>query len=270
MDGKGWIKLHRKFEDNFLWTEKRTFSKAEAWIDLLLKANHSGKQLMIKDIILKCDRGETLQSLETLSKRWLWSRSKVKRFLEKLQSVSMIRLKSETVTSRISICNYDTYQTLETVTETQAEHRRNAGGTQADTNKNVRIKELKIDYKYIVDLYNRLCPSLPNVRQLSEKRKSAIKARLKENKEDLKVFEELFKKAEASDFISGRNGKWTACTIDNLIAPDLFNKILEGGHDNKGKVISDKGNRNSDINQARDHSRYRKLAVNYNPEEESA
>jgi len=138
MDGKGWIKLHRKFEDNFLWTEKRTFSKAEAWIDLLLKANHSGKQLIIKDIILTCDRGETLQSLETLSKRWLWSRSKVKRFLEKLQKVSMIRLKSETVTSRITICNYDTYQTPETATGTQAEHRRNAGGTQADTNKNVR------------------------------------------------------------------------------------------------------------------------------------
>ena len=87
-----------------------------------------------------------------------------------------------------------------------------------------------IDYKSIVDLYNRLCPSLSKVKSLSNARKKAIKARL--NSYNIDAFEELFKKAEKSDFLKGKNDRnWTA-TFDWLIKDSNMAKVLDGNYDN--------------------------------------
>ena len=88
-----------------------------------------------------------------------------------------------------------------------------------------------IDYKSIVDLYNRLCPSLSKVKSLSNARKKAIKARL--NSYNIDAFEELFKKAEKSDFLKGKNDRnWTA-TFDWLIKDSNMAKVLDGNYDNR-------------------------------------
>lgn len=42
-----------------------------------------------------------------------------------------------------------------------------------------------------------------------------------------------FKKAEDSDFLSGRNGKWLNCSFDWLIKTTNITKILEGNYDNR-------------------------------------
>jgi hypothetical protein len=91
----------------------------------------------------------------------------------------------------------------------------------------------KIDYQQIADMYNSLCPSFPSLKSLSESRKKAIKARL--NTYSVSDFEELFKKAEASDFLKGNNGRnWTA-TFDWLIKDGNMAKVLEGNYDNRQK-----------------------------------
>ena len=41
--------------------------------------------------------------------------------------------------------------------------------------------------------------------------------------------------AEDSDFLSGRNGKWTSCNFDWLINENNMVKVLEGNYKNKGK-----------------------------------
>ena len=132
---KGWIKLDRVFFDHSLWNESREFSRAEAWIDLIQLARFSEKPdvTQIKDRHITCNRGQLIYSLKTLSKRWGWSRSKVKRVLDVFASRDMIRYRNETVTSCITICNYDTYQPLKQSSETQIERKRNASETQADT-----------------------------------------------------------------------------------------------------------------------------------------
>ena len=61
-----------------------------------------------------------------------------------------------------------------------------------------------IDYQQIVDRFNALCPSFPSVKSLSDARKKAIKARF--NTYSIDDFEELFKKAESSDFLKGGQG----------------------------------------------------------------
>jgi len=135
---KGWISLNRSLLDHWIWKDSNELSKAEAWIYLLMAANHSEKpkKVVIKDKVLMCGRGESLRSLETLSKDWNWNRSKVRRFLKVLEKENMIRHASETVTSRISICNYDTYQTNKSESETHLKRKRNAFETHSTTNNN--------------------------------------------------------------------------------------------------------------------------------------
>ena len=131
---KGWISIHRKLRGNWLWTEKRKFSRAEAWIDLLLTVNHEQAEVSIKGQIFTVKRGESLASYGTFSDRWGWSISSAKRFFETLQSRNMIRFKSETVSTRITICNYDSYQSGELRNETQMKRTRNAQETHVVTN----------------------------------------------------------------------------------------------------------------------------------------
>lgn len=83
----------------------------------------------------------------------------------------------------------------------------------------------------VADLYNAICVSFPRVRFISEARKKAVKARLRQYKKD--DFELLFKKAEASDFLKGKNNKNWQATFDWLIGDRNMAKVLDGNYDNR-------------------------------------
>lgn len=134
---KGWISLHRTIEDHWLYPKNRKFTKYEAWIDILLETNHSEQKVLIKGILLTCKRGESIRSMKEWAKRWNWSKSNVKRFFDLLKSDSMIDYKNVQITTHLTVCNYDSYQDSRNATETQMERKRNANGTQVDTNNNV-------------------------------------------------------------------------------------------------------------------------------------
>ena len=138
-ESKGWISLYRKIQENELYPtkESRAFTRLEAWIDLLLIANHSEKKVYLKNEIYICKRGQSLRTLETLSKRWLWPRSTVHRFLVLLENDGMIKLKTDTKATQITICNYDTYQGERNTDETRMKHGRNTDETRTDINNNV-------------------------------------------------------------------------------------------------------------------------------------
>ncbi|MFC1540938.1 conserved phage C-terminal domain-containing protein [Candidatus Latescibacterota bacterium] len=111
---RGFIRLWRKIEENELWTEKREFSKFEAWLDLLLQARYTEKpqKTLLGTKIIYCKKGECLKSIETWAMRWGWHRSKVQRFLILLKELNMIRTQNELKTIRISIVNYETYNNV--------------------------------------------------------------------------------------------------------------------------------------------------------------
>lgn len=67
---------------------------------------------------------------------------------------------------------------------------------------------------------------------LSEKRKKQIRALLKKIRDETEI-KTVFMKAEASDFLSGRSGRWNGCNFDWLINYNNFIKVLEGTYDNK-------------------------------------
>lgn len=89
-----------------------------------------------------------------------------------------------------------------------------------------------VPYKEIVQAYNDICKSLPSVRVISDKRKKKMGVIYREVG-DLNIIIEAFKKAESSDFLSGRNGKWGGCNFDWLINYNNFIKVIEGTYDNR-------------------------------------
>lgn len=137
----GWIKLHRSITTHWLYTEKRIFSKYEAWNDMLLNVNYLDNKTSIKGKLYDVKRGQSIMSLDTWAKRWNWDKSKVRRFLNLLQRDNMIELKSDTITTQITICNYASYQDTCNTDETQMKHKRNANETQTTPIKERKEKE---------------------------------------------------------------------------------------------------------------------------------
>ena len=88
-----------------------------------------------------------------------------------------------------------------------------------------------IDYQEIIELYHKNCTSLPKVTKLTDARKKLINARIKDY--SLEELEKAFKLVEESDFLTGRNGKWTGANFDWVMNTNNIVKILEGNYKNK-------------------------------------
>ena len=132
---EGWIKLHRKIMDNPLYLSE-PFTRMQAWIDLLLLANHKEGFFYVRGNKVVVGRGQVGTSSRTLASRWQWSRGKVERFLKDLENDNQIEPQKNNVITLISICNYDDYQNTEPQTEPQTSHRQTTDRPQTDRNKN--------------------------------------------------------------------------------------------------------------------------------------
>jgi len=133
----GWIKLHRSIQNNWLFTEKRKFSKLEAWIDIILTCNHSDNKVMIKGKLYDVKRGQSILSLDSWSKRWDWDKSSVRRYFSTLQKEAMIVYTSDNITTHLTVCKYEDYQGTCNTDETPTKHKRTSNDT------NLRMKEGK-------------------------------------------------------------------------------------------------------------------------------
>ena len=86
MAENGWIKLHRKIRDNWIWEDPE---KLRAWLDILMMVNHEDKSIPVNGKMLTIKSGQKLTSIVQLSERWGWSRNRVYRFLELLKQDNM-------------------------------------------------------------------------------------------------------------------------------------------------------------------------------------
>lgn len=90
----------------------------------------------------------------------------------------------------------------------------------------------------IVKVWNEVCVSLPKVLRLSDARRDKVKARLREwggdNPEEMIAkAREFFNRIEASDFLTGRSGKWKASFDWLFDSRNNWIKVAEGNYDNK-------------------------------------
>ena len=103
---------------------------------MILEANHTDGSVNIGMQLIECKRGQSVRSLQGWSKRWGVSKSTVRSFFDLLKHDSMLRTENITVTTRITILNYDDYQTLPHATQTQRKRNANATQTHSDPNNN--------------------------------------------------------------------------------------------------------------------------------------
>lgn len=253
-----WIKIATNIFDDEKIMLIESLPEADSiiviWFKLLAlagKSNNSGV-FMISEQMPYTD-----EMLATVFRR---KESTVKLALETFERFGMI----EVVDDVITIPNWGKHQDLDQL-ENKREYMKKymrdyrnkqkkiACKTNGKTNSKANVSEAEeerdkerdkdiINYQEIIDMYNDTCVSLPKVTALSDKRKKAIKARLRQYSVD--DFKRLFEKAEASNFLKGGNDRdWTA-NFDWLIKDANMAKTLDGNYDNKTKQVKNKGKPN--------------------------
>ena len=100
----GFITVHRKILDWEWYTDTNT---TRLFMHLLIKANHRDKKH--RGTLVK--RGELLTSYELLNLQTGLSRQNLRTSLKKLASTDDITIDSTNKGTRLTVCNYDSYQT---------------------------------------------------------------------------------------------------------------------------------------------------------------
>ena len=134
---KGWISLHRKILDNPILTRGRQYSRFEAFVYMLLKANHKDNKALIGNNLIIIKKGSFITSQKKLMKEFNWGSSRLRNFLKLLESDGMIETNTNTISTHITINNYKELQGLQTANELQTKHKQTANKLQTKTNNNV-------------------------------------------------------------------------------------------------------------------------------------
>lgn len=120
----GWVSIHRKILKHWIVGDPYYFS---AWIIILLEVNHDHrvKKKVIKKQIVECGRGQSIKSIDTWATVFgskHWTRQKVRTFFQLLEKDGMINQENLSVTTRLTICNFDTYQKKQPSDNQQSNH----------------------------------------------------------------------------------------------------------------------------------------------------
>ena len=128
----GYFKLQRKFFSHWLWEGERTYSEAEAFLDLLQLAAFKPTKRKSRGKFISIDEGEQIASLRFLSVRWKWGKTKVSNFLNILEEDLMIKREARQGETVLIVNNYKRYASKEEIKadkdedtgETVTRHRR--------------------------------------------------------------------------------------------------------------------------------------------------
>ena len=107
---EGWISIHRKIQDNIIWSSLEPFDRRSAWIDLLLLANHEDNEMLINYETVTIKRGQCLVSVRKLGERWRWGKDRVLKYLKLLESLNMVQRSSINKQTLLTVENYGKYQ----------------------------------------------------------------------------------------------------------------------------------------------------------------
>lgn len=256
--------LSRKVFEHDFWNEKRSFSRFEAWIDLLRSARfeNSEKKMLVSNKIIRFNRGQIVASLRFLATRWGWGKHKVDNYLKLLEVEGMIKRGTAegTVQTIITICKYESYNIISGVKgqsrgQTGDTKGTRAGQTGDKTNivnkENKEIQEKSITeassvYPTCISLYNNFIISQTNLSAKIDARAGASMKRI------IKYFEGQVKDKSdplavpnALEFILTNYDKWdmfhkkqiTVSQIEsNLI--NIVNSIKNAGYTTNNKPKS--------------------------------
>jgi len=234
-DHSGHIKLWRRLLLHPNWLDEK-FTRGQAWVDLLLLAEEDDKQDRIRGIPVTVPRGCVRMSHVELAGRWRWSRGKVIRFLDELESKQQIVQHKSNVTTLVEIANYEIYQYDDTANDTA---NGTPNGQQKDTKRTAEKQQKKsaepkgpppCPVQKIVDLYHTILPELPRCIESDGIVANKIKVRWREKKvrQNLEWWRSYFEnRVRTSDFLMGRRTTFQA-TLGWLTGPRNMTKVLNG------------------------------------------
>lgn len=107
----GWIKIHRDIATHWIFQDAEKF---KWWIDLLLMASFEDNKALVGDRLVEVKRGQQIISLSFLASRWDTSKRTVLKFLTLLESDGMCNRCTHQKVTILTICNYESYQEVET------------------------------------------------------------------------------------------------------------------------------------------------------------
>ena len=143
--GKGYIKIYRDIEEHWIFQNDKYL---KAWITIIMTVNHEDKKVLIGQKLFLCKRGQSLKSVQSWAKKFGkgWSIQRVKTLFKLLKNDGMIELEGMQKSTRLTVCNYETYQsgqpaTNQQVTNSQltANHKQYISNTSINTLKNMYI-----------------------------------------------------------------------------------------------------------------------------------
>lgn len=224
-----WIKLHRDLLDNYDFHCLPIASKALAPCLWLLASEYEGGAIpadwSLISFRLRMSAQEVQDAVTPLIKNGFFVASTS---LADGKRGACLETEREEETERDSVPNGTVSPPAD------------ADGDQAGNSSNV-IQHPRYDpvpYQQILDAYHELLPMLPRVAALTDKRKSAIRARWKSGElPDIETWRTYFSDVRESDFLCGRvqpsQGRKTFfADIDFLTNQTNFVKFQEGKYDN--------------------------------------
>lgn len=137
---EGFILLHRKIKENWLWQRSDYFH----WFThLLLKANFKDNDsFLFEGEFISIKRGQFITSYRNLAKELpVCSEQKIRTFLKLLIKDKIVLIDSLRKATRITICNYDSYQSAQHNSNTVATQQQHSSNTVATTIERKKKKE---------------------------------------------------------------------------------------------------------------------------------
>lgn len=135
----GFYLMYRGWRSNAVF-KNEPYTEREAWEWLIEEASYADREWRISGRIVTLERGQLCHSLRYIGQAWGWQKDRVARYLKRLESVSMICVKTATANataeSVISIVNYARYQVSPDTNATADET-----GTRQQRDKTKEIKE---------------------------------------------------------------------------------------------------------------------------------
>ena len=247
MKNKGWVKLYRQTLDNPIIT--KSMAHFVVWNVLLLKATSkphkevfNGEPIILQPGQLIIGRKQIAELFSDLSE------SKVQRILKTFEIEQQIEQQTCSKNRLITLKNWKRFQKSEQQIEQQLNNKRTTTEQQLNTYKNRKNRENSKNRENasasrtharaeaaeaIKKLFENFCVSFPKP-ITSEIETALLNANINAQVDDvfLYKFECLFKRAEQSDFLSGRNGRANRRFTAGWIIQNA-EKINSGVYDNK-------------------------------------